>query len=61
MENIDETSEPKYLRVSSLAPIRIIRSLLCCASKSGQLDLEVVDLLSLSPFGIPKQREAELM
>lgn len=60
MENIDETSELKYLLVSDLAPMRILHSLLCCTSKSGQLDLEVMDLLSLSPFGSPKQRDAEL-
>jgi len=51
MENIYETSEPKYLLASDLAPMRILHSMLCCASKSGQLGLEVMDLLPLSPFG----------
>lgn len=60
MENIDETSEPKCLQVSDLSLMRIVHSLLYCTSKSGQLDLEVVDLLSRSLFGSPKQRGVEL-
>lgn len=60
MENIDENSEPKYLLVSNLAPARILHSLLCCAGKSRQPDLEVMELPSLTIFGSAKQRGAEL-